>query len=87
MIKADYEAWKAHPKTDPKNNTVQDWLKTIKVKDGEGKNSSQFEKLKGVVEKGFYEFYALGESRSKFEWRKEKDVSDVKNTTSLIDNS
>ena len=55
VLAAAYEKWRAASGQDA---TLQDWLKSLKVKQ-DGKNSPEFVKIQALVETGFYRFYAL----------------------------
>lgn len=54
-LAAAYEKWRA---SEGPTATLQDWLKSLKVKQ-DGKNSPEFVKIQGLVEAGFYRYYAL----------------------------
>lgn len=76
-LKSAYEKWKADPKTDPKDSSVQDWLKTLKVKT-DGKVTDEFKGIQATVEKSFYEFYALKGGDSPLSWTDPRLNPDLK---------
>jgi len=63
-LSAKFEAWKKGQTGDV---TVQDWLKTLKVKSGTAA-SDEFKKIQAEVESAFYQFHALGEKKP-LDWR------------------
>lgn len=62
-LAAAYEKWRA---AEGPTATFQDWLKSLKVKQ-DGKNSPEFVKIQGLVEAGFYRYYALS-SEAPLRW-------------------
>jgi len=69
-LAASFEAWQ---KAQPGEVTVQDWLKTLKVKSGAA-NSPEFVKIQKRVEAAFYEFYALG-TEHPLDWREQAGLA------------
>jgi len=68
-LAAKYEQWRAG---EGKGGSVQDWLKTLKVK-ADGKNSAAFTKIQGLVEKSFYDFYTKDPSKP-LDWRSAQEA-------------
>ncbi len=64
-LKAEYEKFmQANP-----NGSLHDWLKTIPVK-LDGKNNPLFTQLQGIIDKAFYQFYALNPQGNPLAWEK-----------------